>query len=173
MHVCQRRREGRLAAFSTQQILLLLLSSSQPGQPTAVHTMALSWVSAPCSSTCSTYLRLSNPWAGSSTAGFDGNRRRPHLRMRVCHDDEARARAPACPLGEENQQQSLSRGAVLRHAASSLVVGAAALGAIGAPAAALDPQRDARTAQPPPPALLLPVMRLRVRSVWIIRCQRV
>eukprot|EP00752_Nemacystus_decipiens_P002460 g2316.t1 len=62
----------------------------------------------------------------------------------------------------------LSRGAALQLATSSLVGGSATLGALCAPAAALDPQRDARTAQPPPPALLLPVMRLRVATSRVL-----
>lgn len=78
--------------------------------------------------------------------------------MRASNDDEAWVRA-----GAEGLREPMSRGAVLRRVTSSLVVGSAAMGTLGAPATALDPQRDARTAQPPPPALLLPVIKLRVR----------
>lgn len=163
-HACvhlKERESLRLAAFSPASCSHAVLSS----RLVQAATMVLSWVSVPCSSTCPTYL-LSNSWSENSTPCYFSRNRRPYQRMRACHHDDgeaAVARVSTRPQGAEDVQQPLSRGAVLRRATSSLVVGSAALGALDAPAAALDPQRDARTAQPPPPALLLPVVKLRVR----------
>lgn len=56
----------------------------------------------------------------------------------------------------------MSRASVVRLVSSTLLVGSAACGGLAAPASALDPQRDRRTAVPPPRPLLLPVVKLRV-----------
>lgn len=138
------------------------LCSAAAASPLVQANMVLSWPSVPCSFAYPTAPLLLVSWSGISTPCLGGNRR-PRQCMLACDDDEACARAPACRRGAEELQHPLSRGDVVRHAASSLVLGSAAVGALGAPVAALDAQRDARTAQPPPPALLLPVMRLRVR----------
>lgn len=57
--------------------------------------------------------------------------------------------------------RTLPREMFLRHAANALA-GVMTIFALAQAASALDPQRDKNTALPPPPALLLPVQRIRV-----------
>lgn len=149
--------------------------------------MVLTWVVTPCSPAYGSTSMLFSSWVGNTAAAPTHVVTRQHeTRMRVveriglqqqrqqssaaaafsaapaptgaatCHDDER-----GVP-GEVVQAFPTSRGSVLRRVTSALAVGSIAFGIGASPGAALDPQRDARTALPPPPALLLPVMKVRV-----------
>lgn len=79
------------------------------------------------------------------------------------HRERRYARIWACAHDHEEWDQvtRIPRRAFVRLATSAVFVAAST--ASQSPASSLDPQRDIRTAQPPPPALLLPVEKMRVR----------
>lgn len=74
------------------------------------------------------------------------------------HDD----RDDGCHQAATSSTFRSSRGLFLQRLASSALAGSSALSISPGAASSLDAQRDARTARSPPPALLLPVERLRV-----------
>ncbi|CAB1111705.1 unnamed protein product [Ectocarpus sp. CCAP 1310/34] len=77
----------------------------------------------------------------------------------------------ACTLddsAQEKQPEPMSRASVVRLVSSTLLVGSAACGVLAAPASALDPQRDRRTAVTPPRPLLLPVVKLRAATAKVL-----
>lgn len=102
----------------------------------------------------------------------------PKLRKHECPTATGRPSCASCsgtPDGDGSDdtaledtvyRTTLTRGVFLRHAATAL---AGAISVFGRPQAifALDPQRDKNTALPPPPALLLPVQRIRVSFHFI------
>lgn len=58
------------------------------------------------------------------------------------------------------------RDRFLQQVAKSVAFGSAAFSASANPVFSLDAQRDPKTARPPPPALLLPVQKVRVSAPW-------
>ncbi|CAM9372441.1 unnamed protein product [Laminaria digitata] len=68
---------------------------------------------------------------------------------------------------DDDRPLPMLRGPFLQRAISSVLVGSSAFVAHD-PALSLDTQRDARTARPPPVALLLPVVRLRAAAMKVI-----
>lgn len=70
------------------------------------------------------------------------------------------------------QRAAFSRRPFSSHAVAAMVAVAGAASTTQ-PASAVDPQKDWNTALPPPPALLLPVQRIRVsRSVYLVNCRK-
>lgn len=63
---------------------------------------------------------------------------------------------------------TLPRQVFLRQQFSSVIAGVVGMELFPSAALSIDPQRDVRTAQPPPPALLLPVEKIRVSHAWCI-----
>ncbi|CAM9416857.1 unnamed protein product [Ectocarpus fasciculatus] len=122
--------------------------------------MVLGWVAEPTLVTAA-----SSSWAGRTSQTRHRPRscalpaaiRRPSSDTAVLHDS-----------AEDQEPQPMSRASVVRLVSSTLLVGSAAFGTLAAPASALDPQRDRRTAVPPPRPLLLPVVKLRATTTKVL-----
>ncbi|CAM9783050.1 unnamed protein product [Ectocarpus sp. 6 AP-2014] len=117
--------------------------------------MALGWVAEP-----TLVASASSSWVGRVSQ----TRHRPRFSARRPSSDTA------CTLDDsvQDKPESMSRASVVRLVSSTLLIGSAACGGLAAPASALDPQRDRRTAVPPPRPLLLPVVKLRAATAKVL-----